>query len=186
MKCDIVVYSNTAAVGLFFFKNWYKAPSVMFIYEAEQYDGNNSAKWTEKSLQEIKTFGEYCVKNDILTFDIKEYFQAGDLIDEYFFRSVAKLYAKLSTEICPERNTPGYYKKRKIIYTDLMKYCQLDFAFEIIDELLDSDNVYDFSQGKECQKILFQQIGIDKIIIPHSSFKKKAAELERRYKISRH
>lgn len=186
MKCDIVIYSNTAAVGLFLFHNWYNAPSVMFIYEAKEYNGNNSTKWTEKSLQEIKTFGEYCVKNDILTFDIKKYFKAGDLIDEYFFESLAKIYAKLTTEICPERETADYYIKRNIIYTDLIKYCQLDMALVIINKLLNSDDEYDLTQGLRCKKILFQQMGIDKIIIPHSSFKKKAVELERRYKISQH
>ncbi|MBO4439584.1 MAG: FHIPEP family type III secretion protein [Spirochaetaceae bacterium] len=187
MKCDIVIYSNTAAVGLFLFLNWYDAPSVMFVYEAKQYNGNNSTEWTEKSLQEIKTLGEYCVKNDILTFYIKKYYQAGALLDDCFLMSsVAKLFAILITKICPEGTTEDYYIKRKLIYTDLMKYCQLDMALVIIEKLLVSGDEYDLTQGLRCEKILFQQIGIEKIIIPYSSFKKKTVELEKRYKISQH
>ena len=190
MKCDVVVYSNTAAFGLFFFGNWDNAPSVMFFYEAEHYNGNNSTKWTEKSLQEIKALGEYCVKNDVLTYNIKEALQLDDLrigevILECFYDAVAKMYSILSVKICPEHAKPNYYKKRKIRYTDLMNCCQIDMALIIINKLLKSDEEYDLIQALECKKILSQKNVMDQIIIPYNYFEKKAAELERRYAQSR-
>lgn len=191
MKCDVVIYSNTAAFGLFFFGNWDNAPSVMFFYEAEHYNGNNSTKWTEKSLQEIKALGEYCVKNDVLTYNIKEALQSddlqiGDVIYDCFCDAVAKAYSTLTVKICPERDKPDYYKKRKIRYTDLMNCCQIDMALIIINKLLKSDEEYDLIQALECKKILSQKNVMDQIIIPHSSFEKKAAELEKRHAQLRH
>ncbi|MBQ4497087.1 MAG: hypothetical protein II973_06240 [Spirochaetaceae bacterium] len=158
----------------------------MFFYEAEYYNGNNSKKWTEKSLQEIKDLGEYCVKNEVLTYNIKEALQSddlqiGDVIFECFYYAVTKMYSILTVKICPERNKPKYHKKRKIRYTDLMNCCQIDMALKIINKLLESDEEYDLIQALECKKILSQKNVMDQIIIPHSSFEKKAAELEKRH-----
>ena len=146
MKCDVVIYSNTLAIGLFYFK-WEDGPSVMFIYEAEQYAGNNSAEWTEIKLQEIKTMGDYCVRNEKLAPKIKEKHKAGDTLDEEFYKAVSILYAKLSVNICPERKTKNYYFTRKIIYTDLMKFCQPGMALHMIYCLEDSEDADDKIQA---------------------------------------
>ena len=64
MKCDIVVYSKTTAIGLFYFSKWDGQIYVMFIYEAETYDGNNSREWRKEILDKILALGETCEENE--------------------------------------------------------------------------------------------------------------------------
>ncbi len=144
MKCDIVIYSDSTAIGLFYFAKWgHGSPCVMFIYE------------TDKSLQDIKALGEYCVKDDNLALKIKKHHQTGDLLSETLLPPVVKIYRAFLKEISvPESDYINYYRTRKIIYTDLIKCCQPEMARYIIENLKNSKDKDENIQALECERIL--------------------------------
>ena len=144
MKCDIVIYSDSTAIGLFYFAKWgHGSPCVMFVYE------------TEKTLQDIKTLGEYCVKDDNLALKIKEHHHAGDLLSETLMPPLVKIYRAFLKEISvPESEYINYFRTRKIIYTDLIKCCQPEMARYIIENLKNSKDKDENIQALECERIL--------------------------------
>ena len=151
MKCDIVIYSEDTAVGLFYFAKWgYEGPFVMFIY--------NAADLSEKSMEEIKSLGVYCVKDDALASKIADHHRTGEPLADSFLEPVAKIYREfLKQTALPENEYAGYFRTRKISYTDLAKCSQPDMIREIIRNLKKSDDEDDKIQAFECEKLLKTQ-----------------------------
>ncbi|MBR4789519.1 MAG: SEL1-like repeat protein [Treponema sp.] len=152
MKLDVVIYSKTTAIGLFWFANWYDSPTIMFIYEAHNYAGNNSDKWENASLEKIKAFAEKSIYNENLVLKIKDSLIVCDYISADLFKSVAKIFADVYTV--------NFFENRKIIYTDLIKCCQVEGAWLIIENLKDSENEEDKHEAFMCLKILAEELNI--------------------------
>ena len=186
MKCDVVIYSKTSAVGLFWFENWYDEPSVMFIYEAKDYKDNNAAEWTDKNLAKIKSFAEVCIEDEALVTQLNEKVKEGDLMPADFYKDLAAPFADIGDG--------DFFHSRKLIYTDLIKYCQSDAAWYMIYNLEHSKKKEDKQQAFLCTKILAEEfndasayqllacyyydgIGVEKSYEPVYSLMKKAAEL---------
>lgn len=186
MKCDVVIYSKTSAIGLFWFENWYDEPSVMFIYEAKDYKDNNAAEWIDKNLAKIKSFAEVCIEDEALATQLKEKVKEGDLIPADFYKDLAAPFADIGDG--------DFFHSRKPIYTDLIKYCQSDAAWYMISNLEHSEKDEDKKQAFLCTKILAEEfnessayqllacyyydgIGVEKSYEPVYSLMKKAAEL---------
>ena len=113
MKCDVVIYSKTSAIGLFWFENWYDEPSVMFIYEAKDYKDNNAAEWSDKNLAKIKSSAEVCIEDEDLVTQLKEKVKEGDLMPADFYKDLAAPFADIGDG--------DFFHSRKLIYTDLIK-----------------------------------------------------------------
>ncbi len=198
MKCDVVIYSKTAAVGLFWFAGWYNEPSVMFVYEACEYKNNDSEEWTKKSLAEIKSFGEVCEENEDLVIRLMKRASEGDLIPVDLYKDFVSLFVKVLNKV--KGNKDDYFNKRKIIYTDLIKYCQENMVWCIIHNLekskTENDKVAAFQYAKYWAEeyddaCAYQQlayycyygIGVEKSYKKVFLFMKKAAELGNEYAI---
>ena len=151
MKCDIVIYSEDTAIGLFYFAKWgYEGSFVMFIY--------NTADLSEKSMEEIKSQGVYCVKDDALASKIADQHRAGEALSDSFLEPVAKIYREfLKQTALPENKYVEYFRTRKIAYTELAKCSQPDMIREIIRNLKESDDEDDRIQAFECEKLLKNQ-----------------------------
>ena len=132
MKLDLVIYSKTTAIGLFWFGNWYGEPLIMFIYEAEYYEGNKGLIWDAEILEQIKSLGEITEENEELTKKLKESANTLELIPPDFFQPVAALYAKRGKK-------EEYYRNRKIDYSDLIKCCPVEVGDSIKRALEDSE-----------------------------------------------
>lgn len=186
MKCDVVIYSKTSAIGLFWFENWYDEPSVMFIYEAKDYKDNNAAEWTDKNLAKIKSFAEVCIEDESLATQLKEKANEGDLMPADFYKYLAASFADIGNE--------NFFHTRKPVYTDLIKYCQHHAAWCMIYNLEHSKKEEDKKQAFLCAKIWAEEsndasayqllacyyydgIGVEKSYEPVYSLMKKAAEL---------
>lgn len=186
MKCDVVIYSKNAAIGLFWFANWYEEPSVMFIYDAKNYNDNNTVEWTDKNLTEIKTFAEVCIEDESLAIQVLDKAKEGDLMPADFYKDLAVFFADIGDE--------DFFFSRKPVYTDLIKYCQHNAAWYMIYNLEHSEKEEDKKQAFMCTKILAEEfndasayqllacyyydgIGVEKSYEPVYSLMKKAAEL---------
>lgn len=186
MKCDVAIYSKTSAIGLFWFENWYDEPSVMFIYEAKDYKDNNAAEWTDKNLAKIKSFAEVCIEDEALVTQLKEKVKEGDLMPADFYKDLAAPFANIGDG--------DFFHSRKPVYTDLIKYCQSDAAWYMINNLEHSEKDEDKKQAFLCTKILAEEFneasayqllacyyyegtGVEKSYEPVYALMKKAAEL---------
>ena len=132
MKLDLVIYSKTTAIGLFWFGNWYGEPLIMFIYEAEYYEGNKGLIWDAEILEQIKSLGEITEENEELTTKLKESANILELIPPEFFEPVATIYAKKGRK-------EEYYRNRKINYSDLIKCCPIEVGNRIKEALENPD-----------------------------------------------
>ena len=152
MKLDIVIYSKTTAIGLFWFAKWYDSPTIMFIYDAKSFEGNNSETWEKGALEKIKSFAEKSIFDENLILKIAASLHVCDLISPDLFKSVAKIFADV--------HESSFYANRKIIYTDLIKCCQKEGAWVIIENLKDSESKEDKQVAFQCLKILAEELNI--------------------------
>ena len=152
MKLDIVIYSKTTAIGLFWFANWYDSPTIMFIYDAKTFEGNNAEEWKKDILDKIKSYAEKSILDENLVLKIKDSLSVCDLISTNLFKSIAKIFAEVYES--------SFYEDRKIIYTDLIKYSQIEGAWLIIENLKDSEKEENKQEAFQCLKILAEELNI--------------------------
>ena len=152
MKLDVVIYSKTTAIGLFYFANWYDSPSIMFIYEAKNFNKNNSEPWEKDALEKIKSYAEKSIFDENLVLKIAASLHVCDLISPDLFSSVAQIFAEI--------HESSFYENRKIIYTDLIKCCQMEGVWVIIENLKDSESEEDKQEAFQCLKILAEELNI--------------------------
>ena len=121
MKLDVVIYSERIAIGLFWFSQWYDTPTIIFIYEAENYPGNTKEIWDNDILEKIKSFGEINEMNETLAIALKKKANICDLIPTNYYGEVAKIYSKMNISV-------EEFENREINYPDIIHYCPTEIS----------------------------------------------------------
>ena len=151
MKLDVIIYSKTTAIGLFWFAKWYDTPLVMFIYKANNYPGNHSDEWDSNILENIKSLAEISEMDETIVQHMEAAVDVCELIPPELFKSVATIYSKMNMK------TEDFYN-RKVVLTDLVKCCPVETSRAITDLLEKSKKEEEREDAFKCVKVLAEEL----------------------------